>query len=179
MRLFKLLVIAIIVGSAYLYAKQHSNDSDKWQTVTTPSGVSIQFPQQPISKSLQRDLPVLGRINLMTYQSAQDNHIFILLLASPSERSNQQKDIQRSNLHDLEAAIHAMNDTTQLTITDKRAFLLQSQPGLEYKATNPHGAVIWCRTVKIGNQLLSIIYGSSKPDQDNRLRDSFFQSFRL
>ena len=173
MRLFKLLIIAIIIGSVYLYAKQHSGDTSNWQHLSVAPGVSLQFPEQPVSKSFQKNISSLGKINLTTYQSSNGSHIFVMLIAdSPL------KNIRNRNLNSLEDSIHAINDTTGLNITDKQAFMFRSHPGIEYQATNQKGAKLWCRTIKKDNQLISIIYGSSEKI-DGQLRDTFFNSLQL
>lgn len=184
MRLFKLLIIGMIVGSTYFYAKQHTDNasddrSSGWETVTTASGVSIKFPKHPVSKSFQKNIEKIGKTKLTTYQSNQDNHVFIMLWATPLKKSNQQKEIQHKELPTLEAVIHAINDTRQLNITHKQTFVLQSHYGVEYKATHSNGTVLWCRTVKKGNQLYSAIYASHSQDSDKQLRDRFFQSFHM
>jgi len=180
MRLFKLLILVIIIGSAYLFAKQQSDNEIDWPTVKIMHGVSIEFPQQPVSKSFQRSIASLGKVKLTTYQSSIDNKIFILLWVSPHETSPQQKNVPLSEMEDV---VHAINDTAQLTITNKQAFVLQSFPGIEYKATKPNGDSVWCRTIKKGNQLFSVIYASrssdSDPDSNLALRETFFASLRI
>jgi len=183
MRLFKLLIIGIVVGSIYSYAKQHAENTSEnrishdstisWHTVTTSSGVSIKFPMQPMSKSFNRNIPSLGKIKLNTYQLVQDEDLFILLHALPLEVN-----IRHQPLSVLEDLIHHINDTDQLTITDKRRFILNSFRGLEYKAVNEYGSQIWYRTWKKDGQLYSIIYGSSQKRQNHRLRDIFFKSLQ-
>ena len=174
MRLFKLLIIAIIIGSVYSYAKQHSGDNTNWQHLSVVPGVSIQFPEQPVSKSFQKTIPALGKVNLTTYQSSTGSHIFVMLIAD-----SQVKNIRNRNLNALEDSIHAINDTGGLTISNKQAFMFRSHPGIEYKANNQKGAILWCRTIKKDNQLISIIYGSSLEKIDGQLRDTFFNSLQL
>jgi len=184
MRLFKLLILVIIIGSAYFFAKQQPDSASDWQTIKITHGVSIQFPQKPVSKSFQRNIPSLGKARLTTYQSIVDNKVFVLLWIVPLEKSPQQKNIPLSGMEDV---VHAINDTTQLKISNKQAFVLQSHPGIEYKATKPNGDSVWCRTIKKGNQLISIIYASRSLDastdanSDSNLasRDAFFRSLRI
>jgi len=174
MRLFKLLIIAIIIGSIYFYAKQHSSTTTNWQHLSIAHGISLQFPEQPVSKSFQKNIPSLGKVNLTTFQSASDAHIFVVLIAGSLA-----KNIRNQNLSALGDSIHAINDTTGLTITHKQAFMFHSLPGIEYKATNQKGAILWCRTIKKDNQLISIIYGSNSAKLDSQLRDTFFNSLKL
>ena len=176
MRLFKLLILIVIIGSAYLFAKQQSGNSLDWQTTKIAHGISIQFPQKPVSKSFQRSIPALGKAKLTTYQSSVDNKIFILLWVSPLETSPLHKNIPLSEMEDV---VHAINDTAQLTITSKQAFVLRSYPGIEYRATKPNGDSVWCRTIKKGNQLLSVIYASHSSAPNLASRDNFFASLRI
>lgn len=184
MRLFKLLVIVIIIGSLYLYARQNTdsanntgsgdNKTSEWQTITTASGVSLQFPRQPLAKSFDKFIDTIGRTHLTTYQSSRGDHVFIMLWVTLQENK-----IQHRKIGELEQAIHTINDTQQLTISHKQAFVLQSYYGLEYKARHPDGTILWCRTVNKDNQLISTIYASHDQNEDKQLRDRFFQSLRL
>lgn len=180
MRLFKLIVIAIIIGSAYLFAKQHSENPlisavpQNWQTISITSGVTIQFPRPPISKSFQQNIPSLGKVKLTTYQTAYEDKIFILLWASELTQ-----EIKQRSLDDLEEAIHAFNDTADLRISDKQAFVLQSHRGIEYKATRQNGNAIWCRSIIKGNQLFSVIFASNSSESKLGPGDTFFESLRM
>ena len=180
MRLFKLIIIAIIIGSAYLFAKQHSENPQvsetpqNWQTVSITSGVTIQFPRPPISKSFQQNIPSLGKVKLTTYQTAYEDKIFILLWAPELTT-----EIKQRTPDNLQEAIHAFNDTTNLRISNKQTFVLQSHRGIEYKATRQNGNEIWCRTIIKGNQLFSIIYTSSSSESKLGLGDTFFESLRM
>lgn len=179
MRITRLLIIAIIVGSIYFYVKQHSVNSSGWQTISiaTPNTIplaTIEFPQRPVSKTFQRNISSLGKIEFTTYQAVDDKHLFIVLAVSSIE-----KDIEQKNIQALEQAIHAINDTSLSTISHKQAFVQQSYQGIEYKASNDSGSEAWCRTIKNGNQLLSVIYTSSTSVLDIGPRDRFFRSLKL
>ncbi|MGD8926453.1 MAG: hypothetical protein PVG20_06370 [Thioalkalispiraceae bacterium] len=174
MRLFKLLIIGIIVTVAYLYTQQHSTDTPQWETIAVGPDISIQFPQQPVSKSFHREIPGLGNIKLTTFQSAKDTHIFVLLWAQSLK-----KDIRGRSLISLLSSVHAINDTTGLKISNEKEFMFRNHRGIEYEATNRNGASIWCRTIKKDNQLISIIYGSNSQDIDKQIRDNFLNSLQL
>jgi len=174
MRIFKLLIIAIIVSGVYYYVKQHAGDPSSWQKTSLETGGTIQFPQRPISKTFQRNISSLGKIEFTTYQAVYDKHLFIVLAVS-----NIEKDIKQKNIQALEQAIHAINDTSLSTISHKKTFVQQSYQGVEYKASNDSGSEAWCRTIKKGNQLLSVIYTSSTSVSDTKSRDTFFRSLRL
>jgi hypothetical protein len=173
-RLFKLFVIGAIVAGAYFYTKQHSDVTPHWETIRVGPHISIQFPQQPVTKSFHKEIPGLGNIKLTTFQSAKDAHIFVLLWAQSLE-----KDIRGSSLNSLLSSVHAINDTSGLKISNKQEFMFHNHRGIEYKATNRNGASIWCRTIKKDNQLISIIYGSNSQDIDKQMRDNFLNSLQL
>ena len=174
MRLFKLLIIGLVVGGLYLYAKQNTHDKNSWTTITTTAGIAIQFPTQPVSKSFNKNIDSLGKVKLTTYQSKSDNHMFILLQVTPMSESILQK-----KMTELESIIHTINDTRHMTINHRQAFVLQNHYGLEYQASDTNDSLLWCRTVKKGNQLYSLITASNQQHFDKALRDRFFRSIHL
>lgn len=174
MRLFKLLAILIIIGSIYFYAKQQDSFVASVFSITTTTGVSVDFPKKPVKKTFNKNLASFGKSRLITYQSRTDNLIFILLSVQPED-----KDIRNMKITELERIVHEINDTGRMSISNRQYFVQQSYRGLEYRAILENGDSIWCRTVKRGDHLVSLIVAGIDSYGDVQSKDVFFQSLRL
>ena len=174
MRLFKFLVIATIIGSLYFYAQHQSGVSESWYTTVTASGISIQFPERPASKTFNRIIKQMGNTRLTTYQLVVDNQVLVLLSALPEDQGFLDRPLE-----ELEDIIHHVNDTTHMKIRNKRNFVQQSYRGIEYLAVADNGSSSWCRTVKRNGRLHSVITVTTGSSPNKQLTDAFFRSLRL
>ncbi len=173
-RLFKLIFVIVILLGAYYSYKNHSESSALWHSLTTPQNVQIKFPVKPEHTQKIRDFPVIGQAKLQIYQQQINDELFVYI-----ELQTRKKDISELTLNDLEPAILAMNATDTLEMSDKTLFELQSNPAMDYAAHDKKGNLIYCRTVKKNNQLISIIYGSQTDRFSKKRHKQFFNSLKL
>jgi len=173
-RLFKLIFIIVILTAAYYSFKQHRESITLWHSITTQQSIKIKFPGEPQHTQKIRDFPIIGQSGLQIYQQQVDNELFVFI-----ELQTRSKNISKLKLNKLEDAIFAINGTTGLKITNKRFFNLQSQPAMDYVAHDTKGNLIYCRTLKLKNQLASLIYASPVKQFNKKRHKQFFDSLKL
>jgi len=176
-RLFKLIFFIVILSGAYFSYKSHNESADStrpWYPIITQQKIQIQFPIAPKHTKKIRDLPIIGQSNLQIYQQQTDKELFVYI----ELRTRNQK-LNKLKLNQLETAVHTVNGTDDLKITNKHFFSANSQSIMDYVAHDTNGNLIYCRTYKLDGMLVSLIY-ASQADQFNKKRHKqFFNSLQL
>ena len=173
-RLFKLVFIVVILAGAYFSFKHHSESSALWFSVTTQQNIKIKFPSNPRHTQKIRDFPIIGQAKLQIYQQETEGDLFVYI-----ELQSRTKNLSKFNLNELEVAVFALNGTENLNLTNKRLFDLESNPTLDYVAHDKNGNLIYCRTIKVNNQLVSVIYASPAEKFSKKRHKQFFNSLQL
>ncbi len=173
-RLFKLIFVFVILAAAYYSFKQHSEPAIFWHPVKTQQNINIKFPGDPKHTQKIRDFPIIGQARLQIYQQLLDDDLFVLI-----ELKARDKDLTRFNLDELETAIFALNGTENLRISNKHLFELHAYPSIDYVAHDKKGNLIYCRTIKVNNQLVSMIYASPVEQFSKKRHKKFFDSLQF
>jgi len=173
-RLFKLVFIIVILSAAYFSYKTHVESSKPWQSMTTQQKIQINFPDAPEHTQKIRDFPIVGQSSLHIYQHQTDKELFAYI-----ELATRKNSLKIFTLQQLEAAVLAMNGTDDLKITNKHYFKNNSQPIVDYVAHDTKGNLIYCRTYKLDDHLVSLIYASSTEQFDKKRHKQFFNSLKL
>ena len=170
-RLFKLTFIFVILAGAYFSFKQHNDSLTLWQSVTSQKNVKVKFPGNAKHTKKIRNFPIIGQAKLQIYQLQTEPDLFVYI-----ELQARTKNLTQLKLNELEATILALNGTDDLKITNKHFFDLESKPALDYVAHDKKGNLIYCRTIKINNQLVSMIYASPVEQFSKKRHKQFFNS---
>ncbi|VAX00844.1 hypothetical protein MNBD_GAMMA21-2300 [hydrothermal vent metagenome] len=173
-RLFKLVFIIVILSAAYFSYKAHVESSAPWHAVTTQQNKQIKFPVAPKHTQKIRDFPIIGQSSLHIYQQQTDPELFAYI-----ELQTRKNSLDKFTLKQIETAVFALNGTEDLKITNKRFFDHQSIPTLDYVAHDTKGNLIYCRTYKLDDLLVSLIYASSKKRFNKKRHKQFFDSLKL
>ena len=173
-RLFKLVFIIVILTGAYFSYKSHIESSAPWHTVTTQQNKQISFPSAPKHTQKIRDFTLIGQSSLHIYQQQTERELFAYI-----ELQTRKSSLNKFNLKQLEAAVFAMNGTDDIKITNKHYFEYQSQPTLDYVAHDTKGNLIYCRTFKLNDLLVSLIYASPTKQFNKMHHKQFFNSLQL
>jgi len=173
-RLFKLIFLIVILLAAYFSFKQHSDSSAAWHSVTTQQNVKIKFPGNPKHTQKIRDFPIIGQAKLQIYQQQTKQDLFVYI-----ELQARSRKLSQLKLNQLETAIFALTGTDNLEITNKRFFDLYSKSALDYLAHDAKGNLIYCRTFKLNDQLVSLIYASPTGQFNKKRHKQFFNSLQL
>jgi len=173
-RLFKLVFVIVIIAGAFFSFQQHSATlvpSTKWPFVTTQNNAQIQFPDKPEHTQRIRNLPGIGEVNLQIYQHQAENELFVYI-----EMHTASKKFNTFDLNDLEPTVFALNDTNNLAISHKRHYDHQGHATLDYVAHDQKGNIIYCRTIKQAQRLISIIYVSPLNHFSKKRHKQFFNA---
>ena len=177
MRLFKYLVVLgiLAIGYAYMVGQQHPvTPRVDWITVRNHSGLQVRFPAKPHYSKHTRRLPDMPAAQIHTYELQQADELYALLIMPDLPHS-----IREAAQANLQPISQALNDTQGLSVEHVRHLKLGKYPALEYEAVQQNGNRLWCRSVLLGNSLLSQIYGRRAGYKANSNRQRFFKSLRL
>ena len=172
-RLFKLVFVIVILAAAYFSFKQHAVSTAQWTGITTPTKVQLKFPDKPTHAQKLRNLPILGEAKLLIYQYRAKNDLFVYIEVAAHKRR-----LDSYKLAELESAIFALNDTANMTLTDKKHYERDGFSVLEYVAKNGKDQRLYCRTLKQADRLASILYISTSSHFSKQRHEQFFNSLK-
>ena len=172
-KLFRILLIAIVLAALYFYLQQTSFITLTWPYTEITRGASIGFPAASRFHKQQVSNPQLGKTQLEVHDYLDHDVAYICLLIRPSTY-----DMRDRKWSEIISAVRQLNDTASMSITMSRQFIYREYPAYEYHATSGKEAVV-VRLVRYRGQIISLIYAVNNKAPDIRQAEIFFTALRL